>query len=128
MFRLRQHHQHVSGVYPSNHIILYYNNGGHRKNIKKIFLSKLFANEVSCRTTKHQVHINNKHTCGQYARYCSTLTSIHHHRTIRTIKKLIHAQNHFNEQVVIELVFINFFHMKKSTWIINYSSMYISNK
>ena len=51
MFRLRRRHQRVSGVYtyiqygdkttaeyPSNTIILYYINGGHRKNIPfKIF-------------------------------------------------------------------------------------------
>ena len=30
--------------------------------------------------------------------------------------------------MVIELVFNNFNHMKKSRWILNYSSMYISNK
>ena len=64
MFRLRQRHQHVSGVYPANHIILFYINGGHRKNNKNIFHSKLFANEVSCRTKKYHVHINNKHACG----------------------------------------------------------------
>ena len=30
-------------------------------------------------------------------------------------KKFIHTQNHLNEQVVIELVFYNFFHMKKAS-------------
>ena len=35
---------------------------------------------------KYHVHINNKHTYGYYARYCSTPTSIHHQHTIRTIK------------------------------------------
>ena len=29
-------------------------------------------------------------------------------------KKFIHAQNHLNEQVDIELVFYNFFHMNKA--------------
>ena len=49
MFRLRQRHQHVSGVYSSNRIILYYINGGHRK---KNIPFKIFANEDSCHTTK----------------------------------------------------------------------------
>ena len=29
-------------------------------------------------------------------------------------KKFIHAQDHFNEQVDIELVFYSFFHMNKA--------------
>ena len=29
-------------------------------------------------------------------------------------KKFIHTQNHFNEQAVTELIFYNFFHMKKA--------------
>ena len=49
MFRLRQRHQHVSGVYPSNHIVLYYINGDTGKIICH---SEFFANEDSCRTTK----------------------------------------------------------------------------
>ena len=49
MFRLRQRHQHVSGVYPSSHIFLYYINGDTEK---KIFQSKIIANEDSCHTTE----------------------------------------------------------------------------
>ena len=43
-------------------------------------------------------------------------------------KKIIHTQNHFSEQVVIELVFEKFLSYEKSWWILNYSSMYISNE
>ena len=61
MFKLRQRHQHVSGVYPSSHIILYYFN---EDTGKIIFHSKFFANEDSSHTTKISRHINNNHTCG----------------------------------------------------------------
>ena len=43
-------------------------------------------------------------------------------------KKFIHLKDHFNEQVANELVFYNFFHMKKSGWLLNCSTMYISNE
>ena len=43
-------------------------------------------------------------------------------------KKFIHMKDLFIEQVNIKLVFYNFFHKKKSRWILNDSSMYISNE
>ena len=49
MFRLRQRHQHVSGVYPPSHDVLYYITGDTGK---IIFHSKIFANEDNCHTTK----------------------------------------------------------------------------
>ena len=43
-------------------------------------------------------------------------------------KKFIHMKDFFNEQMINKLVSYNFFHKKKSRWILNYSSMYISNE
>ena len=43
-------------------------------------------------------------------------------------KKFIHTQNHFNEQVVIELVFKKIHSYEKSRWLLKYSSMHISNE
>ena len=43
-------------------------------------------------------------------------------------KKFIHTQNHFNEHVVIELVFKKFHPYEKSRWLLKHSSMYISNE
>ena len=64
MFRLHQYRQHVSRVYPSIRIILYYINGVTGKIIKKYSIQ----NSLQMRTTAIQqnshVHIKNKLTCG----------------------------------------------------------------
>ena len=59
MFRLRQHHQRVSGVYPSSHFILYYINGDTGK---IIFHSKFLQMRTAAIQQKYHVHINKKHT------------------------------------------------------------------
>ena len=61
MFRLRQRHQHVSGVYPPSHVILYYINGDTGK---KIFHSKILQMRTAAIQQKCHMHIKNKHTCG----------------------------------------------------------------
>ena len=38
-------------------------------------------------------------------------------------KKFLHTKNHFNEQVVMELVFYNFVSYGKSRWLLNYKFM-----
>ena len=45
-----------------------------------------------------------------------TLKEMYPPKTRETVqnKKFIHMKNHLNEQVIIELVFYNFLHMKKA--------------
>ena len=64
MFRLRQRHQHVSGVYPSSHIILYYMNRDTGKITKKYSIQNFLQMRTAAIQQKYHVHINDKHTCG----------------------------------------------------------------
>ena len=53
------------------------------------------------------------------------LSMVEHRKKRETVpnKKLIHTQNHLNEQVVIELVFLQFLSYEKSRWLLIYKFM-----